>query len=181
MSARRRGSFGDQGRVHSVAAVRLRAARISLGRFHGIAFVDLERHGAVAGLQHSAKALHRGRRVGLRAAAAQSEGRARTSGAGCVDGLHRARYRESRTGRWRSKRRTFATRLVEIEQQRAEAGVDPLSELLQARLSGAQIRLKRIHLETRAANLGATARDADRAAAGLDYAGSCEHSGDSAR
>ncbi len=35
----------------------------------------------------------------------------------------------------------FAGRLVEIEQQRTEAGVDPLSELLQARLTAAQIKL----------------------------------------
>jgi len=47
----------------------------------------------------------------------------------------------------------LATRLVEIEQQRAEAGVDPLSEQLQAKLTAAQLRLKRIHLETRAATL----------------------------
>jgi outer membrane protein TolC len=47
----------------------------------------------------------------------------------------------------------FAERLVQIEQQRAEAGVDPLSELLQARLTAAQLRLKRLHLETRAATL----------------------------
>ena len=37
----------------------------------------------------------------------------------------------------------FAKRLVEIEQQRTEAGVDPLSELLQARLTAANIKLKR--------------------------------------
>jgi len=47
----------------------------------------------------------------------------------------------------------FATRLVDIEQQRAEAGVDALSELLQARLMAAEVKLKRIHLESRAANL----------------------------
>jgi outer membrane protein TolC len=47
----------------------------------------------------------------------------------------------------------FANRLVEIEQQRTEAGVDPLSDLLQARLTGAQIKLSRLHLETRAATL----------------------------
>lgn len=47
----------------------------------------------------------------------------------------------------------FGTRLVEIEQQRAEAGVDALSELLQARLTAAQVRLRRIHLEARAATL----------------------------
>ncbi len=44
----------------------------------------------------------------------------------------------------------FAARLVEIEQQRAEAGVDPLSELLQARLTAAQLKLKRQQLEARA-------------------------------
>jgi outer membrane protein TolC len=45
----------------------------------------------------------------------------------------------------------FASRLVEIEQERADAGVDPLSELLQAKLSAAQLKLKRLHLETSAA------------------------------
>jgi outer membrane protein TolC len=47
----------------------------------------------------------------------------------------------------------FAGRLVEIEQQRAEAGVDPLSELLQAQLTAAQLKLRRLHLETRAGTL----------------------------
>jgi outer membrane protein TolC len=46
-----------------------------------------------------------------------------------------------------------AARLVEIEQQRAEAGVDPLSSLLQAQLTAAQLKLARLHLETRAATL----------------------------
>lgn len=46
-----------------------------------------------------------------------------------------------------------ATRLVAIEQQRAEAGVDPLIQLLQAQLTAAQIKLNRLHLETRAATL----------------------------
>ncbi len=46
-----------------------------------------------------------------------------------------------------------AVRLVEIEQQRAEAGVDPLSTLLQAQLTAAQLKLNRLHLETRAATL----------------------------
>ena len=36
-----------------------------------------------------------------------------------------------------------AARLVNIEQQRAEAGVDPLSQLLQAQLTAAEIKLKR--------------------------------------
>jgi outer membrane protein TolC len=44
----------------------------------------------------------------------------------------------------------FAERLVQIEQQRSEAGVDPLSELLQAQLTAAQLKLRRLHLETRA-------------------------------
>lgn len=47
----------------------------------------------------------------------------------------------------------FANRLVQIEQERAEAGVDPLSDLLQARLTAANLRLKRLHLETRAGTL----------------------------
>jgi outer membrane protein TolC len=48
---------------------------------------------------------------------------------------------------------TYANRLVEIEQQRAEAGVDPLSDLLQAKLTAAQLKLKRLHLETRAGTI----------------------------
>jgi outer membrane protein TolC len=47
----------------------------------------------------------------------------------------------------------FATHLSTIEQQRTEAGVDPLSEMLQARLTAAQLRLKLVHLETRAGTL----------------------------
>jgi outer membrane protein TolC len=47
----------------------------------------------------------------------------------------------------------YAGRLVDIEQQRTEAGVDPLSELLNARLDAAQIKLKRLHLESRARSL----------------------------
>jgi len=47
----------------------------------------------------------------------------------------------------------FADRLVTIEKERAEAGVDPLSDLLEARLTAAQLKLKRLHLETRAATL----------------------------
>ena len=48
---------------------------------------------------------------------------------------------------------TLAARLVEIEQQRAEAGVDPLSELLQAKLAVANLKLARLHLESRAGAL----------------------------
>jgi outer membrane protein TolC len=48
---------------------------------------------------------------------------------------------------------TFADRLVTIEQQRAEAGIEPLSELLQAQLTAAQLKLRRLHLETRGAIL----------------------------
>lgn len=44
-----------------------------------------------------------------------------------------------------------ANRLVQIEQQRAEAGVDPLSALLEARLTAANLRLSRIHLEEQSA------------------------------
>ncbi len=47
----------------------------------------------------------------------------------------------------------FAQRLVIIEQQRAEAGVDPLSELLQTRLTAAQVKLRRQQLEARAGTL----------------------------
>ena len=47
----------------------------------------------------------------------------------------------------------FTSRLVGIEEQRTEAGVDPLSDLLQARLTAAQLKLTRLHLETRAATL----------------------------
>lgn len=46
-----------------------------------------------------------------------------------------------------------AARLVEIEQQRTEAGVDSLSALLQAELTAAQLKLSGLHLETRAATL----------------------------
>jgi outer membrane protein TolC len=48
---------------------------------------------------------------------------------------------------------SYASSLVGIEQERAEAGVDALSDLLQARLTAAQLKLKRLHLEARAANL----------------------------
>jgi outer membrane protein TolC len=44
----------------------------------------------------------------------------------------------------------MAARLVDIEQQRSEAGVDPLSDLLQAQLTAAQLKLHRIQLESRA-------------------------------
>jgi len=44
----------------------------------------------------------------------------------------------------------FAGKLVDIEQQRTEAGVDALSELLQAKLTAAQIKLSRLHLQARA-------------------------------
>jgi outer membrane protein TolC len=47
----------------------------------------------------------------------------------------------------------FANRLVEIERQRSEAGVDPLHSLLEAKLTVANMKLTRLHLETRAATL----------------------------
>ena len=47
----------------------------------------------------------------------------------------------------------FATNLVRIETERSEAGVDSNLDLLQARLSAAQLRLKRLHLDARAATL----------------------------
>jgi outer membrane protein TolC len=48
---------------------------------------------------------------------------------------------------------SFADRLMAIEQERTEAGVDALSDLLQARLTAAQLKLACLHLETRAATL----------------------------
>jgi outer membrane protein TolC len=47
----------------------------------------------------------------------------------------------------------YAARLVTIEQQRTDAGVDPLSELMRAKLTAAQLKLNRLHLETRATTL----------------------------
>ena len=47
----------------------------------------------------------------------------------------------------------FANRLVEIERERTGAGVDPLTELFQAQLTTAELKLKRLHLETRAGTL----------------------------
>jgi outer membrane protein TolC len=47
----------------------------------------------------------------------------------------------------------FADRLLLIEQQRQEAGVDPLSEVLQARLIVAQLKLRVTHLQSRASTL----------------------------
>jgi outer membrane protein TolC len=48
---------------------------------------------------------------------------------------------------------TLAGDLVRIEEQRAEAGVDSDLDLLQTRLKVAQLKLQRLHLETRAATL----------------------------
>ena len=47
----------------------------------------------------------------------------------------------------------YAGRMVEIEQQRVDGGVDPMSSLLQAQLDAAEVKLHRLHLETRAATL----------------------------
>lgn len=46
-----------------------------------------------------------------------------------------------------------ATRLMDIEQQRAEAGVDPMNQLLQAKLTVATLKLARLHLETRSSTM----------------------------
>ncbi|MFZ0305170.1 MAG: TolC family protein, partial [Terracidiphilus sp.] len=46
-----------------------------------------------------------------------------------------------------------AARMVEIEQQRVDGGVDAKSNLLQAQLAAAEVELHRLHLETRAATL----------------------------
>lgn len=48
---------------------------------------------------------------------------------------------------------SFADKLVSIEQQRSDAGVDSMSDLLQARLTSAQLKLKLIHLDSRATSL----------------------------
>ncbi len=48
---------------------------------------------------------------------------------------------------------SFATGLLKIEQERVDAGVDSKLDLLDARLTAAQIKLKRLHLETRAGTL----------------------------
>ena len=51
------------------------------------------------------------------------------------------------------KQEAFTGDLLSIQQQRAEAGVDSDLDLLQTRLKAAQIKLQRLHLETRAAKL----------------------------
>jgi outer membrane protein TolC len=51
------------------------------------------------------------------------------------------------------QQKTFTADLVRIEQQRAEAGVDSDLDLLQARLTAANLNLQRLHLETRASTL----------------------------
>jgi outer membrane protein TolC len=51
------------------------------------------------------------------------------------------------------RQQAFAQTLVRIEEQRAEAGVDSNLDLLQTRLSAAEIDLQTRHLETRAATL----------------------------
>lgn len=51
------------------------------------------------------------------------------------------------------KQEEFAARYVAIEEQRSEAGVDPMRTLLQARLTAATLKLARVHLETRAGTL----------------------------
>jgi len=46
-----------------------------------------------------------------------------------------------------------AARMVDIESERVDGGVDPRSDLLQAQLAAAEVKLHRLHLETRAATL----------------------------
>ena len=43
----------------------------------------------------------------------------------------------------------YADRAVTVEQERADAGVDPLSDLLQAKLTAAESKLRQIHLQSR--------------------------------
>ena len=47
----------------------------------------------------------------------------------------------------------FTAKLIQIEQQRAESGVDSDIDLLQARLTAANLKLQRLHLQARAATL----------------------------
>jgi outer membrane protein TolC len=47
----------------------------------------------------------------------------------------------------------FTANLVRIETERGEAGIDSNLDMLQARLTAAQLHLKRLHLEARAATL----------------------------
>ncbi|WP_263357455.1 TolC family protein [Acidicapsa ligni] len=47
----------------------------------------------------------------------------------------------------------FSDRLIKIEQERSEAGIDSVSDLLQARLTAAQLKLKLLHLQARAGSL----------------------------
>jgi len=47
----------------------------------------------------------------------------------------------------------YSDRLIQIEQQRTEAGVEPLSDLLQARLTATQLKLRVLHLQSRASSL----------------------------
>jgi outer membrane protein TolC len=51
---------------------------------------------------------------------------------------------------------TYADRLLAIEQQRLDAGVEPRVELTKARLTAARIHLKRLHLDSDAAVLRTT-------------------------
>jgi outer membrane protein TolC len=51
------------------------------------------------------------------------------------------------------KQEANTNQLIQIEQRRTDAGVDPARDLLDAKLTAAQIKLRRIHLETRAATL----------------------------
>ena len=51
------------------------------------------------------------------------------------------------------QQQTFTADLVRIEQERSEAGVDSEMDLLQGQLEAANLKLQRLHLETRAATL----------------------------
>jgi outer membrane protein TolC len=48
---------------------------------------------------------------------------------------------------------SYTTRLVEIQQERSEAGIDSVDDLLQAQLTAAEIDLRCLHLKTRAATI----------------------------
>ncbi len=121
---------------------------------------------------HAARAGPEGRTTG-------AEGCAGAGGAGCFRPPTSSWTRSTGNSRPRANRSRMRRGLVEIEQQRAEAGVDPLSTLLQAQLTAAQLKLNRLHLETRAATLSKQLADTYRTARGFNHARPREHSRDS--
>ena len=75
----------------------------------------------------------------------------------------------------------FAGDLVKIEQQRAEAGVDSIARSAAGPLTAAQLKLKRLHLETRAGTLAKQLAVLTGLARRLDHCRTLQHSRDSRR